>query len=277
MITRIIIITGIIGFILLFPLQALTNGKGAPSANTGARGNNTCATSGCHDTNQLNAGPGAITITTNDTYAPGATMNFTVKVEQSGQGRFGFQATVRPVNDPFRFTGTFGLGQGTDFADAVQRYITHDDAIAADGSSEWTFQWTAPTDDVGPIQIYAAGVAANGNGLRTGDFVYSDSLNFATQVSVEEVLVPATFTLEQAYPNPFQGQTTIAYTMLQPDPVTLSVYDMQGRLVKSFDEGVRHAGAHEITFDAADLPAGTYLYELQTPSARKTGSVTHIK
>ncbi len=277
MITRIILITGIIVFVLLFPLQALTNGKGAPSANTGARGNNTCATGGCHDSSQLNSGPGDITITTTDTYAPGATMNFTVRVEQASQGRFGFQATVRPVNDPFRFTGTFGLGQGTDFADAVQRYITHDDAVSGDGASEWTFQWTAPTEDVGPIRIYASGVAANGNGLRTGDFVYSDSLSIATQVSVEEVLVPESFTLEQAYPNPFRQHTTVVYTMQQPDPVSLSLYDLQGRLVKSIDEGVRHAGTHEILIDASDLPAGTYLYELQTPTTRKTGSVVRVR
>ena len=277
MITRIIFGIGIFLFVLLLPLQALTNGKGAPGSNTGARGNATCASDGCHDSADLNGGPGSITITTPDTYTPGGTMNFTVKVEQGSQSRFGFQATVRPVNDPFRFTGELALGNDTDFADAVQRYITHDDAVSGDGSSEWTFQWTAPTDDVGPIRIYAAGVAANGNGLRTGDFVYTDSLTIATQVSVEEELVPESFTLQSAYPNPFVNQTTISYTMQQPEPVKVAIYDALGRVVKSIDEGVRSSGTHEILVNAEDLPVGTYFYEVQTPTTRKTDSIIRIR
>ena len=278
MIARIFIVFAIVVFITLFPLQALTNGKGAPSSNTGARGNATCASSGCHDSAQLNSGPGDITITTSDSYSPGATMSFTVKVEQASQSRYGFQATVRPVNDPFRFTGELALGQGTEFADAVQRYITHDDAVTSNsGSVEWTFNWTAPTEDVGPIRIYASGVAANGNGLKTGDFVYTDSLTFATNVSVEEESLPETFTMQQAYPNPFQHQTTISYSMLHPEHVRVALYDALGRVVKTMDEGVQPAGTHEILIDADDLPAGTYFYEISTPTTRKTSSIIRTK
>ena len=277
MITRIFFALGIIFFVLLFPLQALTNKKGAPASNTGAFGNDTCASDGCHDSSSLNSGPGSILISTPDTYAPGATMNFTVKVEQANQGRFGFQATVRPANDPFRFTGEFALGQGTEFADAVQRYITHDDAVSADGSTEWTFQWTAPAEDLGPIKIYAAGVAGNANGLRTGDFVYTDSLSMPIQVAIEEESLPESFTLQNAYPNPFSSQTTISYSLLHPEPVRIALYDALGRMVKSMDEGVQATGTYEVLIDAGDLPAGTYYYEIQTPTTRKTSSLTRMR
>lgn len=277
MFTKVLFAVSILVFIVLLPLQALTQSKGAPGSNTGARGNDTCAASGCHEGAALNAGPGDISITTQDAYAPGATMNFTVRVEQAGQGRFGFQATVRPVNDPFRFTGEFGLGSGTDFADAIQRYITHDDAASGDGAAEWTFQWTAPMDDVGNIRVYAAGVAANANGQKTGDFVYTDSLTVPTSVSVEDETLPDAFTLQQAYPNPFQSQTTIAYTMEQAAPIQMSLYDAMGRVVKTVEESVQPIGVHEILIDADDLPAGTYFYELRTPTTRKTGSVVRVR
>ena len=277
MISRVLFAAGILFFLLLFPLQALTNDDGAPSSNTGAPGNDTCAAGGCHEDQLPNSGPGTVSISTPDTYAPGATMNFTVRVEQTNQSRFGFQATARPVNDPFRFTGTFQLGQGTLFADAVQRYITHDEAPTSNGSYEWDFQWTAPMEDVGPIRLYVAGVAGNGNGRNTGDMVYTDSLTIATSVAVEKEALPAAFTLEQAYPNPFQTQTTIGYTMQRSEPVQVSLYDVLGRRVKALDEGTRATGAHEILVDASDLPAGTYFYEIQTPTTRKTGTVSRVE
>ncbi len=274
MITRILFAAGILFFILLFPLQALTNDDGAPSSNTGAPGNDTCAAGGCHEDQQPNTGPGKVFISTPDTFAPGATMNITVRVEQTHQSRFGFQATARPVNDPFRFTGEFQLGQGTSFADAVKRYITHDEAPMGNGSYEWTFQWTAPAEDVGPVRFYVAGVAGNANGRNTGDLVYTDSLTLGDTggVAVEKEALPDAFTLEQAYPNPFQGQTTISYTMQQSDPVRVALYDALGRVVKEMDEGYRAPGTHEILVDASDLPAGTYFYEIQTPTTRKASS-----
>lgn len=274
MITRILFAAGILFFVVLFPLQALTNDDGAPSSNTGAPGNDTCAAGGCHEDQQPNTGPGKVLISTPDTYAPGATMNITVRVEQANQSRFGFQATARPVNDPFRFTGEFQLGQGTSFADAVQRYITHDEAPMGNGSYEWTFQWTAPAEDVGPVRIYVAGVAGNANGRNTGDLVYNDSLTLGSSgVAVEKEALPEAFILEQAYPNPFQGQTTISYTMQQTDPVRVALYDALGRVVKEMDEGFRTPGTHEILIDAGDLPAGTYFYEVQTPTTRKASSL----
>lgn len=273
MISRIIFITGILVFILLFPLQALTNDDGAPANSTGAPGNDTCSADGCHETNPINVGPGSVTVTTNDSYTPGETMNFTVRVEQAGQSRFGFQATVRPVNDPYRFTGKLGLGQGTIFSDAIQRYITHDEAVSINDANEWTFQWTAPEENVGAVQVYIAGVAGDGNGRNTNDYVYTDSMTIPVHVSVEEVLIPEAFSLEQAYPNPFTSQAEIKFNMQRPEPVEVHFYDMLGRMVKQIDAGTRATGSHSIRVDGSDFPAGVYFYEVRTPSTQKSGSI----
>ena len=39
--------------------------------------------------------------------------------------------------------------------------------------NQWTFKWTAPTNDVGPITFYAAGNAANGDFSTSGDYIYT--------------------------------------------------------------------------------------------------------
>ncbi|ROL61962.1 T9SS C-terminal target domain-containing protein [Bacteroidetes/Chlorobi group bacterium ChocPot_Mid] len=69
------------------------------------------------------------------------------------------------------------------------------------------------------------------------------------------------------YPNPFSYNTTIKYTLTGTGSTTLRIYDMIGRLRKTFELGVQSSGAQEIVWDGKDeegidCPAGSYTYEL---------------
>jgi hypothetical protein len=75
--------------------------------------------------------------------------------------------------------------------------------------------------------------------------------------------VPAQVALEANYPNPFNPQTTIGYVLPQASVVRLVVYDVLGREVTVLVDGTRPAGRQEVTFEAANLPSGVYLYQLQ--------------
>lgn len=83
-----------------------------------------------------------------------------------------------------------------------------------------------------------------------------------TSTDVPETL-PGEVVLAQNYPNPFRTQTTIAYTLPQPDHVSLVVYDLLGRAVEVLIDGQQGAGQHEALFDARALPDGLYIYRLQ--------------
>ena len=83
--------------------------------------------------------------------------------------------------------------------------------------------------------------------------------------SVETSEIPTEFALEQNYPNPFNPVTTIRYSVAESAKVRLAVYDVLGRQVALLADGLMQAGQHEVRFDAANLPSGTYLYRLQTP------------
>jgi hypothetical protein len=68
-------------------------------------------------------------------------------------------------------------------------------------------------------------------------------------------------------PNPITGQTQINFTLHAAGVVTLDVYDVTGRLVRSLFNGSLPAGAHAIQWDAADasgrpVPSGEYFYRL---------------
>jgi len=91
------------------------------------------------------------------------------------------------------------------------------------------------------------------------------------------VEAPSTYSLESAYPNPFNPTTTIRYAIPEAAKVTLTVYDIQGRQVAKLVNGFRQAGSHEVTFDASQLASGVYLYRLSAPSFTAIGKMTLLK
>ena len=75
--------------------------------------------------------------------------------------------------------------------------------------------------------------------------------------------MPAALTLRNNVPNPFNPLTAIKYSLAAPTEVRLGVYDVQGRLVRVLDEGLKIAGEHTLTWDGCDgaghaLSSGNY-------------------
>ncbi len=76
--------------------------------------------------------------------------------------------------------------------------------------------------------------------------------------------IPSGFELKGNFPNPFNPTTNIRFQLPEPSQVTVSVYDVLGRQVATPSVGQSfNAGTHQITFDAAHLPSGMYLYTVQ--------------
>ncbi len=89
--------------------------------------------------------------------------------------------------------------------------------------------------------------------------------------------LPQTVRLMQNHPNPFNPSTTLAFELANPERVTLTVHDVLGRAVAVLVDGVRPAGEHQIHFDAASLPSGTYVYQLRTSTGTQTRLMTLSK
>lgn len=77
--------------------------------------------------------------------------------------------------------------------------------------------------------------------------------------------------LGQNYPNPFKNETTIQFTLAQREKVTLTVFDMNGRVVKTLINNVsKDKGTHAVNFFSNALPPGMYYYTLQTDGYTQT-------
>ena len=74
---------------------------------------------------------------------------------------------------------------------------------------------------------------------------------------------PVEFALEQNYPNPFNPATTIKFSIPEQSRVTLKIYDVLGREVRTLVNEVRNAGSHEVNFDASNLASGMYIYSIE--------------
>ena len=88
---------------------------------------------------------------------------------------------------------------------------------------------------------------------------------------------PAEFALEQNRPNPLSTSAVIAYAVPETQRVHLVVYDLLGREIAVLADGVQEAGAYEVRFDAADLPAGTYFYRLTAGERVETKQMTVVR
>lgn len=88
---------------------------------------------------------------------------------------------------------------------------------------------------------------------------------------------PHRFTLAQNYPNPFNPLTVIEYSIPQPGVVTLTVYDVLGRVVQRLAQGWRNAGSHHEYFDVTGLSSGVYYYRLTAGEMSATRKMTAVK
>ncbi|MCB9067392.1 MAG: T9SS type A sorting domain-containing protein [Calditrichae bacterium] len=80
----------------------------------------------------------------------------------------------------------------------------------------------------------------------------------------DDDLLPQTVVLRDAYPNPFNPQTTIGFTLAQPMQIELSVFNISGQKVATLASGRFTAGEHSVIFVAENLASGVYFYRLQT-------------
>ncbi len=86
----------------------------------------------------------------------------------------------------------------------------------------------------------------------------------------ENAQLPMHHQLHPAYPNPFNGELTISFSLEKETELTLSIYDINGRLIKNILQGNISAGYHSIQWNSTDAASGVYFIHLQFAQSHKT-------
>jgi hypothetical protein len=144
--------------------------------------------------------------------------------------------------------------------------------------------------EIGPKALFKGAICAENIRVKKGArFVHhSSTASFPKESDVDDFEItrdqqPVTsYQLEQNYPNPFNPSTTIRFNVLEAGTVQLSIYNLQGQLVRTLVSGQMNPGRHAITWNGRDnagkvVPSGVYLYKLRVNGFEETRKMTLMK
>lgn len=102
--------------------------------------------------------------------------------------------------------------------------------------------------------------------------------NILTDIK-EHQEIPIQYSLMQNFPNPFNPETNISYTIPEPGFVTLKVYDLLGREVAKLVDEYKPAGIHKTQFSIlnSQFSSGVYIYTLKAGNFVQSKKMVLIK
>jgi hypothetical protein len=240
-----------------------SNPDGAPSSVTGSPGdgNQTCARSGCHSGNTVQVQAGMITSDIPaEGYIPGQTYTITVAINQAGTSRWGFEASPQDLTGAKIGSMTL-TNTGQTRLISSGKYVTHTSAgnSGSTGSKSWTFDWIAPVAGTGNFSFYASVMAANNDGGRSGDNVFTDELAVNESTSTSMDANHAEKDNLSVFPNPSTGDE-LRLMLSQPasDFSSVKVYSLSGSLVLEFNEASVFQSGNQLAIPVTKLESGSY-------------------
>ena len=114
--------------------------------------------------------------------------------------------------------------------------------------------------------------------LEGGVPAWYDNGLFMVSSLTEAITVPEAFSLDRAYPNPFNPTTTISFGLPENINVILNVYDINGRTIRNIIDNINmDSGYHSVIWNADSQSSGVYFVKLHAGSYVKTQKIMLLK
>lgn len=144
-----------------------------------------------------------------------------------------------------------------------------------DAAGNWNITVTGP---VAGSYVTATTTDMNWN---TSEFCLNCQVQ-AVGVEEERATAPLRFRLKQNQPNPFSKATSISFMLPHAAPITLKVYDVSGKLVRTLADGIFAAAQHTIHWDGktdrhTKAKSGVYFYKLRAGNFSETRKLTIVE
>ncbi|TVR79908.1 MAG: T9SS C-terminal target domain-containing protein [Chitinophagaceae bacterium] len=245
---------------------AQTNISQPPPGHTGAPGELTCATAGCHGGSATfnnaiatinTAPPGLLS----GGYNPGQEYNITVTNNAPNRSLFGFSLVA--IDDNGNQAGKISLSNPTKTSLVTvggKEYVGHRDAI---GDNAWVFKWEAPDSDVGTISFHVATNASTGGGVAAGN-IFTGVLKVTTEgILTSDNLVAAGAKNVQIYPNPASEFIKVNLENSFENNPVFNLYNTSGKLVQQFENLPANYQLEYILSLNNNLNTGLYFLEIK--------------
>jgi photosystem II stability/assembly factor-like uncharacterized protein len=144
-----------------------------------------------------------------------------------------------------------------------------------DGGENWDFEFPPTVNSLWGVYAFSdtlAFIAGNGGTILT-----NGTPGLISDVRNEEAETLKGYNLTQNFPNPFNPETVINFTLPARANVTLKVYDMLGKEAAVLLNGQTEAGSHSIKFRPAGLASGIYLYRLSAEGVNITRKMLYLR
>ncbi len=244
-----------------------SNGK---AGYTGSPNESTCIT--CHSGSPLNSGGGSITITTNipnDQYAPNITYQITVTVSQNNVSLFGFGCEALTATNNNGGTLIITDAGSTTLKTVLKNGVNRNNVVhtvlggANTNSKAFTFNWKAPSNNVGNITFYAAGNAANSNNASSGDFIYSTS-KIITPDPATGIAEETIETGLSVFPNPIKNTFSVKLSSEagHESSPKFNLFNLNGAIVKELNIQNTSFEVKNYSFNRDDIASGIYLLQV---------------
>ena len=114
--------------------------------------------------------------------------------------------------------------------------------------------------------------------IETITFIPDMHLNNAIDPYIMTDEHPLTYSLSNAYPNPFNPSTTIGYSIADDmNNLQINVYDIQGRLIEQLYAGAQSKGAYQIIWNASNVSSGLYFVNMIANNHQFTKKIILVK
>jgi hypothetical protein len=123
-------------------------------------------------------------------------------------------------------------------------------------------------------QTYTYRVKAYTNAAESD---YSNEASIVVVVGVKKEEIPTEYSIGQNYPNPFNPSTEITFAIPKASRVTLTIIDALGRVQAVLVDGEKSAGTYTVSWNASNVPSGTYIYRLWAGEYTATRKMLLIK
>lgn len=174
----------------------------------------------------------------------------------------------------YDFPGIFGIAQAISFRTSAEAWcplgFTGSFMVTYDSGATWA-EVIPPGAGNPSIQDIQFTDPRNGYTVGDSGFVYKFN---PTSVNVEgpgqSDIIQGSTELLYNYPNPFNTLTSIMYGLSRVNRVSLKVYDMLGREVKTLVDGIEQPGQRSVEFDGSALGSGLYFCRMLTEDRVQT-------